>query len=135
MPMELYRQHFKPSRQSVDDRPLGSIGVSVTVAETEEEAKRISASRNLWVLHLLQNRAGPFRPVEEALAYSLSAEEQTMMRGIEQRSIVGTPAQVRGRLLRLGEEHGVDDFVILTITHDYADRVKSYRLLAEAFDL
>jgi len=135
MPMELYRQHFKPSRQSVDDRPLGSIGVSVTVAETEEEAKRISASRNLWVLHLLQNRAGPFRPVEEALAYSLSTEEQTMMRGIEQRSIVGTPAQVRGRLLRLGEEHGVDDFVILTITHDYADRVNSYRLLAEAFDL
>ncbi|MBL4863703.1 MAG: LLM class flavin-dependent oxidoreductase, partial [Rhodobiaceae bacterium] len=43
--------------------------------------------------------------------------------------------QVRGRLLQLGEEYGVDDFVILTITHDHADRVKSYQLLAEAFGL
>ena len=42
------------------------------------------------------------------------------------------PRRRRGRLLALGEAHGVDDFVILTITYDQKDRVRSYELLAEA---
>ncbi len=107
----------------------------MTVAETEEEARRISASRNLWVLHLLQNRAGAFPTIEEALAYDYSDEEKVMLRAVERRGIVGSPEQVRGRLLQMGAEHGVDDFVVLTITYDQADRVKSYELLAKAFGL
>lgn len=132
-PMNIYRQHFRPSRAL--QTPKGSIGVAVTVAETDEEVKRISASRNLWVLRLLQNRAGPFVSDEEAMATELTGEEQVMMRGIQQRGISGTPEQVRMRLLQLGEDYGVDDFVILTITHDHDARVRSYELLAEAFGL
>ena len=132
-PLDIYRRTFKPSRELAS--PLGSIGVSVTVAETEEEAERLSAPRNLWVLHLLQNKAGAFPSIEEALAYNYSPEEKVMLETVKKRGIVGTPEQVRGRLLALGEEYGVDDFVILTITHDHADRVRSYELLADAFGL
>ena len=132
-PLDLYRNNFRPSRAQT--RPTGSIGVSVTVAETEEEAKRMSASRNLWVLHLLQNKAGPFKSTENALSFPLSDDEKLMMKGVEQRSITGTPEQVRSGLLQLGELYGVDDFVILTITPDHADRVRSYQLLAKAFGL
>lgn len=132
-PLEVYRRSFKPSRDL--SSPRGSIAVSVTVAETEEEARRISAPRNLWVVQLLQNRASAFPTVEEALAYTYSDEEKTMLRAVERRGIVGSPEQVRGRLLQMGAEHGVDDFVALTITYDQADRVKSYELLAKAFGL
>lgn len=132
-PLEIYRRNFKPSR--ILSSPYGSIGVSVTVGQTEEDARRLAAPRNLWVLHLLQNRAGAFPCVEEALAYDYSDEEKVMLRAIEQRGIIGTPEQVRGRLLALSESYGVDDFVILTITYDQADRVRSYELLADAFGL
>ncbi len=132
-PIDLYRRHFRSSRHL--SSPHAAIGVSVTVAETEEEARRISASRNLWVLHLLQNRAGAFPTIEDALAYPYTEEEKVMLRAIERRGIVGTPAQVRARLLRMGEDYGVDDFVILTITYDHKDRVRSYELLAEAFGI
>jgi luciferase family oxidoreductase group 1 len=132
-PIELYRRNFRPSRRLTS--PKAAIAVSVTVAETEEEAKRISASRNLWVMHLLQNRAGAFPSIEEALAYPYSDDERVMLRGIERRGIVGSPEQVRARLLAMGEEYGVDDFVILTITYDHADRLRSYELLAKAFGL
>ncbi len=132
-PLELYRSQFRPSRHL--SSPHGSIGVSVTVAETEEEARRIAAPRNLWVLHLLQNRAGAFPSVEDALAYQYSDDEKVMLRAVERRGIIGTPAQVRSRLLAMGEEYGVDDFVILTITYDQKDRIRSYELLAEAFGL
>ena len=132
-PLELYRRNFRPSRDNVS--PRGSIAVSVTVADTEEEAKRIASSRNLWVMHLLQNRAGSFPSIEEALAYPYTDQDRVMLRAIEQRSITGSPENVRGKLLALGEAHGVDDFVILTITYDQKDRVRSYELLAEAMGL
>lgn len=132
-PIDAYRQTFRASSRLA--APHAAIAVSVTVAESEEEAERISAPRTLWVMHLLQNRAGAFPSIDDALNYPYTDEERVMLRAIRQRGIVGTPAQVRARLLAMGEEYGVDDFVILTITHDHADRVKSYELLADAFSL
>ena len=35
----------------------------------------------------------------------------------------------------LGEEYGTDDFVVLTICYAFADRLRSYELLAQAFNL
>src|SRR5690606_408249 len=94
-PLDLYRRNFKPSRSLTS--PYGSIGVSVTVGETEDDAHRLAAPRNLWVLQLLQNRAGAFPSIEEALAYDFSHEEKVMLKAVEKRGIVGTPEQVRGR--------------------------------------
>jgi alkanesulfonate monooxygenase SsuD/methylene tetrahydromethanopterin reductase-like flavin-dependent oxidoreductase (luciferase family) len=52
---------------------------------------------------------------------------------IEARSTVGTPEQVRERLQALADAHGAEELVIVTITYDYASRLRSYELLAEAF--
>ncbi len=49
------------------------------------------------------------------------------------RSAVGTPEQVRTKLLKLAERHGADEMVIVTITYDYESRLHSYELLAKAF--
>jgi alkanesulfonate monooxygenase SsuD/methylene tetrahydromethanopterin reductase-like flavin-dependent oxidoreductase (luciferase family) len=51
------------------------------------------------------------------------------------RSIAGTPEQVRDRLWAMGETCGVNEFVVVTITHDFKARLRSYELLAEAFGL
>jgi alkanesulfonate monooxygenase SsuD/methylene tetrahydromethanopterin reductase-like flavin-dependent oxidoreductase (luciferase family) len=42
---------------------------------------------------------------------------------------------VRARLLALAAEYGVDELVVVTITHDPKARLRSYELLAEAFGL
>ena len=39
------------------------------------------------------------------------------------------------RLLALAEEYGVDELVVVTITHSPKARLRSYELLAEAFGL
>ena len=133
LPLDLYRRQFRPSHGL--NSPRASIGVSVTVAETEEEAHRVSQSRNLWVLWLLQGRPQAFPSIEEAENYPYTEQDLAMLEGIRRRGIVGTPEQVRGHLLKMGEAYGVDEFVILTITHDHVDRVRSYELLADAFAL
>ena len=35
----------------------------------------------------------------------------------------------------MSARYGVDEFVILTICYDFADRIRSYALLSEAFDI
>jgi alkanesulfonate monooxygenase SsuD/methylene tetrahydromethanopterin reductase-like flavin-dependent oxidoreductase (luciferase family) len=51
------------------------------------------------------------------------------------RSVVGTPEQVRERLLAMAADYEADELIVVTITHDFKARLRSYELLAEAFDL
>ncbi len=128
-----YRRRFKPS--SWCERPRISLGVAALVAQTEEEAWRLSASRNLWVVRLLTNRPILFAPPEEVLDYPYTEQERAILRSVEKRSVVGTKEQVRRKLLTLADAHGAEELVVVTITYDYASRLRSYELLADAFSL
>lgn len=128
-----YRSAFQPS--SLLKQPRASLAVSVTCAETEQEAERLSWSRWGWrVISQKQERGGIPSP-EEALAYPYAPSERQYIDYMRGRSIYGDPQQVRTRLLALGDQYGVDEFVVVTVTHDFAARVRSYELLAEAFNL
>lgn len=128
-----YRERFKPS--AACPRPRVSLGVAALAAETEEQAQDLARSRNLWVVRLLTGRPIPFPPPEEARDYPFSEQELALLRSVRRRSIVGTAEQVRASLTKLAEAHGAEELVILTITYDYASRLKSYELLASAFGL
>lgn len=43
----------------------------------------------------------------------------------------GSPGQVADQLERLRDATGADELIITTITHQHADRVHSFRLLAQ----
>ncbi|MEJ0028746.1 MAG: LLM class flavin-dependent oxidoreductase [Rhizomicrobium sp.] len=128
-----YRERFKPSPACPS--PRVSLGVAALVGETEKEAARLSASRNLWVVRLLTGRPIPFPSPEEALAQPLTPQEEKLLGSVARRSVVGTQEQVRERLTALAEAHGVEELVVVTITYDLASRLRSYELLAEAFGL
>jgi luciferase family oxidoreductase group 1 len=128
-----YRERFKPS--AACPRPVVSLGVAALAAETQEEAAALAASRNLWVVRLLTGRPIPFPPPGEARDYPFTEQELALLRTVQRRSIVGTPEQVRTGLLRLAEAHDAEELVVVTITYDYASRLKSYEMLAKAFAL
>jgi luciferase family oxidoreductase group 1 len=130
---ELYRKQFKPHREG--DKPRVSVAVFALAAATEEEAERLCTTRNLWVMQLLRNQAGPFPSPEEAIAYPYTHEDQVLIRGIASRGITGTPERVKLGLERLSADYGADEMIVLTITYDFASRLKSYELLARAFHL
>ena len=131
--MRAYRDAFRPSARLA--APQGSIGVFVLCADTEAEAQRLAASRDLWRLRLDYGKITAIPSVEEALAYPYSDAERARIAHNRRRQIVGAPEQVRQRLLELGERYGVDEFVVVSICHDFAARQRSYALLAEAFAL
>lgn len=126
-----YRDRFKPSVWC--QTPRIAMGVAALAAETEEEAVRLSASRNLWVVRLFTGRPIPFPSPEEALAYPYNEQERAVLKGVEARSTVGTAAKVKAELEALAARHQAEELVIVTITYDYASRLRSYELLAEEF--
>jgi luciferase family oxidoreductase group 1 len=131
--VQFYRQGFRPS--PLLDGPRAGLAVFAIAADTEAEAHRLARSRDLFVAQLYTGRTGPYPSVQEAEAYAYSDHERAIVRGARRRSIVGTPEQVRDHLQGLGREAGADELIVLTITHDFAARVRSYELLAEAFRL
>lgn len=131
--MEAYRHYFQPSPWLA--APQGSIGVFVLCADTEEEARRLALSRDLWRLRLDQGQLGPFPSVAEAEAYPYSREERLRIAMNRRRQVVGAPEQVKEQLLALGAQYGVEEFVVVSICHDFAARLRSYELLAQTFGL
>ena len=131
--LQAYREQY--NRSGLQKEPEGSLCVFVICAETEEEARRLAVSRDLWRLRLERGELGPYPSPDEALAYPYSEGERIRVEANRQRTIVGAPDRVKTRLESLAEEYAVDELVILTITHDFAARVRSYELLAEAFGL
>ncbi len=131
--MQLYRDQFQPSPFLAV--PRGAIAISVTVADTEAEAERLSWSRWGWrIMAQKGDRAGIPTP-QEALAFDYTEAERDYLLYVRSRSIFGDPEQVRGRIVQLAREYGVEEVVVVTITHDFAARVRSYELLAKAFEL
>jgi luciferase family oxidoreductase group 1 len=133
--METYRRRFKPSARLAG--PLASVSVFVLCADTEAEARRLAFPIEIWGLRLLRKERGAFPSLEEALAHAhtLTADERAYLEVRQAQSAIGTPEQVRDKLLSLAREYGVDEIVAVTITTDFASRRRSYELLAQAFGL
>jgi luciferase family oxidoreductase group 1 len=130
---EAYRRNFKPHTQG--GVPRVSVAVSALAAETEDEAHRLCLSRNLWVMQLLRNQAGPFPSPEEAASYPYTETDRVQMRAIAQRGVTGTPAQVKLGIERLAADYGAEEAIVLTITYGFDARVNSYESIARAFSL
>jgi luciferase family oxidoreductase group 1 len=131
--MAAYRERFRSSPRLAE--PQGSIGVFVICAESETQARRIAASRDLWRLRQRRGILAPFPPPEDALAYPYSEAEQREVEYHRRRQVAGTPDVVKKKLVELAANYGVDEIVVLTICHDFEARKRSYALLAEAFCL
>jgi luciferase family oxidoreductase group 1 len=128
-----YRREFRPS--SVLAEPRANLAVAVVCAESDEEAERLSWSG--WGLRMSANRpgAGAVPSPEGAMSFPYSALERIYLDTIRTRSIYGDPAQVQRRLLEIGEQYDAEELMLVTITYDFAARIRSYELLAEAFSL
>jgi len=128
-----YRRNFRPSPRLA--APRSSLAVFALCAETEAESRRLALSRDLWRLRLDQGKLGPVPSPEEAEAYPYTEEERRRVEFHRRRYILGSPDLVKARLDALVAAHEADELIVVTITHDFAARLKSYELLARAYGL
>jgi luciferase family oxidoreductase group 1 len=132
--IEHYRTQFQPSRYLPE--PQAMVALGAICAPTDEEGERLAASVRLMGRRLRQGDLRPVPTVEEAerelgVADAAPPEEPSEW----PRHVCGSPRTVRGKLQALAEALRLEELMIVTIVHDREARLRSYELLARAFEL
>ncbi|MFS1299611.1 LLM class flavin-dependent oxidoreductase [Streptosporangium longisporum] len=131
--LELYRSSFQPS--AVLDRPYAMIGVSAVAADTSERALRLARSGGLSMLRLRRGAPQPVPTPEEAENHPYSPIERDFLDDYLSKVVLGDAGEVRHGLEDLRKRTEADELMITTMVHDPADRIRSYELVAQAYDL
>jgi luciferase family oxidoreductase group 1 len=128
-----YRNDFRPSLR--ESAPYAMVCVFALCAETEADAQRLAASIDHRRLLMAVGREAPIATVEEAQAYPYTDRERSIIERERSRAVIGTPDKVKARLMEIADAYSADELMLVTITGDYASRMKSYELLAAEFGL
>lgn len=128
-----YREQFRPSQR--ENKPHSMVAVFVVCADTDAEAEAVASSIDLRRLQMDYGLNTPIPTREEALSRSYSEEEIARIKWHRSRSVIGTPEKVRARLIEIKDQFSADEIMVITVTGDYASRLRSYELLAQAWPL
>ena len=128
-----YRSEFTPSKQNGAPRVIAAVWV--LCAETDEEARRLSASSRMMFTLFFRGQLIAIPPVDAALEWLAQQPPGDDPFRTRRRAIVGSPSTVRAGIEQVVEEYGADEVMIVTITYDHEARRKSYELVAREFGL
>lgn len=128
-----YRRDFRPSGR--EPAPVAMVCVFALCAETADEAERLASSIDLRRLQMATGRESVIATPEEARAYPYTERDRQIIERERDRAVIGTPSQVKARLVEIAAAFAADELMVITITGDYATRTRSYELLAGEFGL
>lgn len=127
---QTYHQYFTPSEFLKE--PYTNLSLFALAAETNEEANQLTKSAKKWLIDsLLYQKDLPFPKVTNELENSNSMQEHFLIKMFEEYSAIGTAKEVLEKLESLKKNFAINEFTLVTITHNQNDKVKSYRLIAE----
>ena len=131
--MHAYCESFKPSKDF--ERPSAILAVAVVCGETTEHAERLATSMELAWVRMRSGAPGPLPSPEEAIAYHYTPAERRLADSYRSMQIAGDPQAVRARIEELAEHTAADEVMLTTNVYDHAERLRSYELLAEIFEI
>jgi luciferase family oxidoreductase group 1 len=128
----MYREQFKPGHEAT---PYGAVALFVICADDAATAADLAAAVDLRRVQMAFGVNAPIPTVTQGRAQRYGERELAIIEEQRPRSLIGTPEQVVGRMLELKESFAADEIIVLTVAASYAARLRSYELLAEAFEI
>ncbi len=128
-----YRDDFRPSLR--ESTPHSMVCVFALCAQTDADAQRLALSIDHRRLLMAMGREAPIATVAQAQAHPYTERDRAIIQRERARAIIGTPDSVKTRLLEIADAYAADELMVVTITGDYASRLRSYELLAAEFCL
>ncbi|MCX4161094.1 MULTISPECIES: LLM class flavin-dependent oxidoreductase [Paraburkholderia] len=129
---EAYRERFVAGNET---RPYLAAAVFVICADTEQEAADLEKAVDLRRVQMAYGLNAPIPSIEQGLAQEYGEREQLVIAREKPRSVIGTPETVTERLLSIKDHFQADELIVLTVAGSYRARLRSYELLADAFQL
>jgi luciferase family oxidoreductase group 1 len=127
-----YRACFQPGDI---EEPYVSVSADVVVADDAATARELATGYGLWVRSIRSGEGAiKFPTPDEARRHGWTREDRALVADRVDTQFVGSPKQVADKLEQLRDATEADELIVTTVTHDHADRVRSYELLAEEWN-
>ncbi|MEV6982055.1 MsnO8 family LLM class oxidoreductase [Sphaerisporangium sp. NPDC051017] len=131
--VDAYRAAFKPSATLAAPHVL--VSADALVAEDDATAREVASPFGHWVRSIRTGEGAMRYPSpREAAADPLGEEDLRLVADRLDTRFVGTPEDVVERLRVLRDVTAADELLVTATAYEHADRVRSYRLLAEAWN-
>ncbi len=128
-----YRQRFQPSEDL--QQPEANMAIFVFCSEDEEKIRQHQALMD-YRFNQFEKGAGivpvGYDDVKDAV---YSPAELERIQHNRRRVLTGNPAEMKEKLSALADAYDVDEIIAVTITEHFEDRLTSYKLLADVFEI
>jgi luciferase family oxidoreductase group 1 len=126
---QLYREHFRPS--AVLRKPYLMVAVQVIAAETDAAAHRLFTTSQQRFLRLIRSQPVELLPPVDSMEPLWQDGERMAVESKLGAAIVGSKGTVRSGLEKLVDDTRADEVIVVTDTYEHADRLQSYRRVAD----
>jgi len=125
----IYRERFEPSQYL--DNPYVMLGLNMTAADTDEEARLLFSSVQQAFVNLRSGRPGKLPAPREGFYEQIGEAERMMLDHALACAVVGSPETVRTGLEEFARRTGADELMVTSQIFDHASRIRSYEILAQ----
>ena len=129
---QFYRDNFEPSKYL--EQPKTMACINAVVADTDEEAARLSTSLTQMFLNLIRNDRKPLQPPVNTLDGIMSEEEHFHVNQMTACSFIGSKNKVEAELKQFINYTQVDELMITSPIYDHDHKLKSVQLMKEVID-
>lgn len=127
--LSIYYNQFSPSDQLQE--PYTIAGINVIVADTDEEAERLSTTMLRLMLGVLTNKMDYMQePIDMTTELRELAQNPAFERMLKY-AFVGSKETVKKKTEAFLKETGVNEVIVASHIYHHEDRDKSYRLFSE----
>lgn len=127
--LTIYRNEFKSSLAV--GKPYVIAGMSVIIADTDEEAEFLSTSYYERVIGILTGDRGQMSPPFEMTDQFRAIIEQPAVQQMSKYAFIGSKATVKQKVKAFREMTQADELIAITNIFSAKKRLKSYKLFAE----
>lgn len=127
--LKIYKSQFQPS--AVLENPYSIAGISVIIADTDEEAEFLSTSYYARVIGILTGNRSPLEPPFEVSNQFRNVIQQPAVQQMTKYAFIGSKETVKKKLKSFIETTDIDELIVATHVFDVKDRIKSVNVFAE----
>ncbi len=127
--LEIYRKEFQPSKDLKN--PYVMAGVNIIIADTDEEAIRLSTSLIRMIVGIFTGKRDYVQPPTAMTDEFKEIMQHPQIHQMLKYSFIGSKATVKAQVKEFMEQTKADELIAVTNIYDVKDRIRSYELFAE----
>ncbi|APE35050.1 alkanal monooxygenase [Nocardia mangyaensis] len=130
--LDLYRDNFRPSETR--SAPYTIVAASAICADTDHEADRLAAPRDLAFANLRSGRPQALATPDQAAGFPGSDAERHFAAQRKAGQLQGSPETVRAQAAQLLDATSPDELMLNTLVYDIDARIRSLDLTRKAIN-